>query len=85
MLLLTFTSFRNRPPEIGLYGRREKVVPTSPESVARAEELLQQHGARTLQVLIDHIVAAVRAGSEEDIRDLDRLMRAVELRLANRQ
>jgi hypothetical protein len=45
-----------------------------------AEELLRTHGPGAMQVVIDRIVAAVKLRDDQQVRELDRLLRAIEKR-----
>ena len=44
----------------------------------KAEQLFNEHGQRTLQLLVDQIAIAVRAGDDAAVNKLDATMREVE-------
>jgi hypothetical protein len=50
-----------------------------------AERLLDEHGRGALQLLVDQIVAADRAGDDAQVTELDATMRGVERLLEVRQ
>ncbi|MEI9851789.1 MAG: hypothetical protein WDN24_14230 [Sphingomonas sp.] len=47
----------------------------------QAAELVRNHGARALQLLVDELVQAVKAGDEARILALDGVLKAAERRL----
>ena len=51
----------------------------------QANRLLDEHGRGALQLLVDRIVTAVRAGDDAQVKELDATMRDVERLLEVRQ